>query len=144
MTITELARLFERDLHRPTQEIAAYTTEKGLWELKTGIANSGGTLCLHLLGNLSEYVGATLGHADFVRNRPAEFNLRDVPKAELLARLANLRDTVGETLAQLTEADLAKQYPAEVLGYPMTTGYFLTHLYGHLNYHLGQINYQGS
>lgn len=81
-----------------------------------------------------------MGHADFVRNRPAEFNLRDVPKAELLARLANLRDTVGETLAQLTEADLAKQYPAEVLGYPMTTGYFLTHLYGHLNYHPGQIN----
>jgi DinB superfamily len=141
MTTTELARLFERDLHRLTQEIAAYATEKCLWELQTGIANPGGTLCLHLLGNLNEYVGSTLGHADFVRNRPEEFSLRDVPQAELLARLANLRTTVGETLIKLTEADLVKQYPVEVLGYPMTTGHFLIHLYGHLNYHLGQINY---
>ncbi len=116
-------------------------TEKAPWMLKTGIANSGGTLCLHLLGNLSEYVGSTLGHTDFVRNRPEEFSLRDVFKAELLARLIALRTTVGETLIKLTEADLAKQYPAEVLGYPMTTGYFIIHLYGHLNYHLGQINY---
>jgi hypothetical protein len=31
--------------------------------------------------------------------------------------------------------------PKETLGYPMTTSYFLMHLYGHLNWHLGQINY---
>jgi uncharacterized damage-inducible protein DinB len=48
---------------------------------------------------------------------------------------------VRETLGKLAAADLTSQYPLQVLGYPMTTTYFLVHLYGHLNYHLGQVNY---
>jgi hypothetical protein len=41
----------------------------------------------------------------------------------------------------LTDASLHAQYPEEVLGYPMTTVFFLNHLFGHFGYHLGQINY---
>ena len=36
---------------------------------------------------------------------------------------------------------VAGRYPIEVFGHPMTTGYFLTHLTTHFNYHLGQVNY---
>ena len=46
-----------------------------------------------------------------------------------------------QVFASLKAEDLEKPYPLEVLGYPMTTGYFLIHLYGHLNWHLGQVNY---
>ena len=51
------------------------------------------------------------------------------------------RPIVISTLANLSDEDFAKTYPIEVFGQPMTTGYFLTHLATHLNYHLGQINY---
>ena len=32
-------------------------------------------------------------------------------------------------------------YPEQVLGAPISTRQFLVHLAGHLNYHLGQIDY---
>jgi len=41
----------------------------------------------------------------------------------------------------LKPEDLTKPYPEEVLGYSMSVQYFLIHLNGHLNYHLGQIDY---
>ena len=50
-------------------------------------------------------------------------------------------ETVHSSINQLTEEDLKKEYSIEALGYPMTTEYFLIHLFGHLGYHLGQINY---
>jgi uncharacterized damage-inducible protein DinB len=33
------------------------------------------------------------------------------------------------------------EYPEVVLEVPMTTREFLIHLYGHLNWHLGQVDY---
>jgi uncharacterized damage-inducible protein DinB len=48
---------------------------------------------------------------------------------------------IKETLKKISDEQLLEMYPLEVLGYPMTTLYFLLHLQAHLNYHLGQINY---
>jgi uncharacterized damage-inducible protein DinB len=48
---------------------------------------------------------------------------------------------VTTALKTLSDASLQELYPEEVLGYPMTTGFFLVHLFGHFGYHLGQINY---
>ena len=50
-------------------------------------------------------------------------------------------DEVKAGLAKLSADDLEKEYPIDVFGQPMTTGWFLTHLATHLSYHLGQINY---
>ena len=36
---------------------------------------------------------------------------------------------------------MEKTYPEDVLGAPLSTRQFLVHLLGHLNYHLGQIDY---
>ncbi|HEV7745417.1 MAG TPA: hypothetical protein VGO56_10515 [Pyrinomonadaceae bacterium] len=36
---------------------------------------------------------------------------------------------------------MEKEYPEVVLQAPMTTQEFLIHLYGHLNWHLGQVDY---
>jgi uncharacterized damage-inducible protein DinB len=41
----------------------------------------------------------------------------------------------------LSSAALDAPYPEQVLGVPLTTRQFLIHLLGHLNYHLGQIDY---
>ena len=103
--------------------------------------NSGGNLCLHLLGNLNTYIGAELGKSGYVRQRDLEFSMKDIPKTELFEKIESLIEIVDSTFKQLLEEDLKKDYPTEALGYRMTTGYFLIHLLAHLNYHLGQINY---
>ena len=136
-----LTELYERDLDKLKAEIQQYSDEADLWKTSGSITNSGGNLCLHLIGNLKHFFGAVLGETGYVRDRDAEFISGDVPKGAMLADIDATRHIVLSTLAGLTEDDLNKPYPIEVFGQPMTTGYFLTHLATHLNYHLGQINY---
>ena len=76
-----------------------------------------------------------------MRDRDAEFTKISVPRSEMLADIDTTLVVVRETLAKLTDADLATNYPIEVFGRPMTTGWFITHLATHLTWHLGQINY---
>lgn len=141
MTIESLQSLFARDLNKLKAEIEAYHNEASIWKTDKNIANSTGTLSLHLVGNLSHFVGAILGNTGYIRNRELEFSLKDIPRAELLRQIENTLEVVNSSLNNLTDADLEYEYPFEPLGYKMTTGYFLIHLMGHLSYHLGQINY---
>lgn len=133
--------LFDRDLGRLVQQIEAYPDEETLWLIDNGIANSPGNLCLHLIGNLNEYIIRRLGNFEYTRDRPAEFNTRFVPKTDLVADLQETRKKLADTFDLLGDDVLDNMYPEEVLGYPMTIHYFLVHLAGHLNYHLGQIDY---
>jgi hypothetical protein len=137
----DLVKLYRRDLERLIAELEAYRDEGALWQVAGEIKNSGGNLALHVIGNLNQYLGAELGDSGYVRDREAEFNSSNVPRTEIVQRV---RDTIGlvERVLPGLDADrLEAMYPGDKLGYPMSTGYFLLHLYGHLNYHLGQINY---
>jgi uncharacterized damage-inducible protein DinB len=136
-----LAELYERDLDKLREEIASYKEDADIWKTADGISNSGGNLCLHLIGNLKHFFGAVLDETGFVRDRDLEFADKNVARGEMLAEIGAAKNVVLSTLANLTEEDLDKPYPIEVFGKPMTTGYFITHLATHLNYHLGQINY---
>lgn len=140
--ITELTALYTRDLTKVMAELEAYASDDALWTVRGEIANSAGTLALHLSGNLSQFVGEDLGGVPYERDRPAEFSRRDVPRAELLADLRRTLNVVQATLAGLDETRLDHINPRQLPGFPdnMTTRFFLIHLYGHLNYHLGQIN----
>ncbi|KFF14264.1 hypothetical protein IW15_02135 [Chryseobacterium soli] len=140
--ITEsLQSLYERDLHKLKIEIESYQNEDSMWKIDKSITNSAGNLCLHLVGNLNHFVGAILGNSGYVRNRELEFSLKNIPRTELIEKIEGTLDIVIKTLGQLNANDLEKEYPLEALGYKMTTEYFLIHLFGHLSYHLGQINY---
>ncbi|MCL1479838.1 MAG: hypothetical protein MH213_00220 [Marinobacter sp.] len=75
------------------------------------------------------------------RDRDFEFNGKDVPKAELLKLIEKTKINIIVSLEGLDEHVLAKDYPLEVFGAKMSHSLFLLHLYGHFNYHLGQINY---
>ncbi|MDI1242338.1 MAG: DinB family protein, partial [bacterium] len=122
-------------------EVQFYSNGEDLWKTTGGISNSGGNLCLHICGNLEHFFGAVLAKSGYIRERDAELSNTDVPRDQLLAGVDAARHSVLSTLAGLTEQDLDSPYPLEVFGHSMTTGYFLTHLATHLNYHLGQINY---
>lgn len=136
-----LSLIFTRDLNKLKDELNAYTNQADLWKLADGISNSAGNLTLHLIGNLNHFMGATLGNTGYVRNRDAEFALKDIPREKLLADIDAVVAVVTTTLTQLPDADLVKEFPLEVGGKRFPTGTFLLHLYGHLSYHLGQINY---
>lgn len=141
MTITSLTKIFERDLDRLKKEVEAYSDESQLWQKTAGINNSAGNLALHVVGNLCHYIGATLGQSGYVRDRDAEFQLQNVPRTEILQKINEALDAVKDTLEKLKNEDLKPDYPIDVFGHKMTTGYFLIHLTTHLSYHLGQINY---
>ena len=141
MITNALIELFERDLQRLKTEIDLYKDEDYLWILKEGISNSAGNLCLHLLGNLNHYIGAILGNTDYVRYREDEFNLKNIPRQDLLTNIENCRHVVKTILHKLTAEDLAKEFEQKVFDRPVTTEMMLMHLTTHLTYHLGQINY---
>ena len=141
MLTQTLISIFDRDLNRLKTEIESYQNEKNLWITDKAVSNSGGNLCLHLLGNLNSFIGAELGNTGYIRNRPLEFSLKDIPKAELVSRIEETSATVKTALEKLTDSDLAKEYPITVFTEKTSTEYFLIHLSTHLTYHLGQINY---
>jgi Protein of unknown function (DUF1572) len=136
-----LLTLFKRDLEKLVLELEAYESEAKIWVRVGEIKNPAGNLVLHLHGNLNHFVGKILGKLEFVRDREAEFSRSDVPRAELIAMVRATSAMLETVLPALSPEDLEQPYPLEVLGYPMTSGYFLIHLYGHLNWHLGQVSY---
>lgn len=133
--------LFERDLQKLITEIESYPTEESLWKTVPGIANSGGTLALHLIGNLNHFIGAVLGKTGYIRNREAEFADRNVPRQKLNREIGDTLTMIATTFQQLTTEELEASYPIDVFGEPMKTAFFLIHLESHLGYHLGQVNY---
>ena len=52
-----------------------------------------------------------------------------------------MKASIPPVIAALSDAQLAARYPEQVLGIPMSTRQFLTHLAGHLNDPLGQVDY---
>jgi hypothetical protein len=138
---TELAALFRRDLPRLLQQLEAID-DQHLWSVVPGVTNSAGNLMLHLNGNLREFVGRQIGGVDYARDRAREFAATGVPRADLVADLTGLAALIPGVLEQLTEERWDDLFPEQVLpGGPITNRQFVVHLYGHLNYHLGQIDY---
>lgn len=141
MISTVLQTLFTRELMKLRAEIESYKNESNLWKVDKNIANSSGNLCLHLVGNLNTYIGAVLGKSGYVRDREAEFALKNIPRQELIKKIDATIEVINRVLPTLNEKDLSAQYPLVVLKDSTTTEFFLVHLAMHLSYHLGQVNY---
>jgi hypothetical protein len=140
-TSTDLAALFRRDLARLGKQIEAFPSDEALWQAHPAVTNAAGNLALHLEGNLREYVGRQLGNLPYSRNRPLEFSAKGLSREELGRRVADVHRTIPGVIEALSPQQLAMEYPEKVLDAAMTTAQFLIHLYGHLNWHLGQMDY---
>ncbi|SMO55918.1 DinB family protein [Solitalea koreensis] len=136
-----LKGFLERDLELLKKEITAYQNEENIWKVNGSIHNSAGNLCLHLVGNLNHFIGTALGNSGYVRDRDAEFSIKNVSREELLKMVHDTQVVVAATLNNLTDADLEKDFPYEVMNQHWKNAHFLFHLSTHLTYHLGQINY---
>ncbi|HEV7366626.1 MAG TPA: DinB family protein [Gemmatimonadales bacterium] len=136
-----IAAILDRDLRALRREVEAYPDDRSLWQGVPGIINTGGTLVLHLTGNLQHYLGALFAGTGYVRDRPAEFARRDVPRAELLREIDAARSAVRAGLGRLSEAQLAADFPEAIAGARVATSDYLVHLTTHFAYHLGQLDY---
>jgi len=139
--ITVLQSLYAREFQKLKKEIIAYKEEKNIWIIDENIKNSGGNLCLHLIGNLNTYICDEFGKTGYIRKREQEFSLKNVPRNELVAMIEQTEKDLAFSLNQITVKTLKAEYPHLVLKEKTTSEYFLVHLLGHLTYHLGQINY---
>lgn len=138
---TALLKLFDLQLSKLSAELSLYADEKLLWKIAPNISNSGGNLCLHLIGNLNHFIGAILKNTGYIRHREDEFTQKYIPVKVMQTQIEETKQMVKNTIETLNQSDFDKIYPLNVFGTEMTTTYFLIHLTGHLNYHLGQLNY---
>lgn len=141
MLTDTLKRLYSRDLLKLKEELELYSNEDNIWRVDRNILNTAGNLTLHLVGNLNTYIGAELGNTGYIRNRPEEFSLKNIPRQELISKIERTIEILDTTLDALTEDQLKSEYPQVVAGNKVSTEYFLVHLATHLSYHLGQVNY---
>ncbi|MEO1257946.1 MAG: DinB superfamily protein [Bacteroidota bacterium] len=134
----DLIQQFQLLLNNLIEEIKAYPDEESLWAVKGDIKNAAGTLCYHLCGNLNHYIGKGMGKTGYVRNRPLEFSIRNVPKADLIKWINETADMIEKVVP---DVDLAAPTPKELWNRDMSNGHALLRTLWHLGWHLGQVNY---
>jgi hypothetical protein len=141
MVASELAALYSRDLARLAQELRAFPDTASVWKTVPGVSNAAGTLALHLEGGLRHFIGLRLGRIDYQRDRPLEFSARGLERGELIRRIDAVQASLPKVIAALSDAELDAIDPQNGTDKPLTTRQWLIHLYGHLSYHLGQVDY---
>ena len=134
------AEVFTKVLLKLKDEINNFKNEDNIWRTADGITNPAGRLAIHLTGSLNFCIGNLVGNNGYVRNREEEFSITDVPREKIIADIDDLIVVVKNTLENIDQQKLDAIYPLDMLGQKSTTMY-LTYFFGHLNYHLGQINY---
>lgn len=140
-TTSSISELLLSGLKKTITELTLYENEEALWIKKGDINNSAGNLALHIAGAVNHFVGAALGKNGFVRDREKEFSLHGVPVEEIISQLKRAMEVVPQVLGHLKDEDTFREFPEKIGGNVYSINLFLIHLVGHINYHLGQINY---
>lgn len=122
-------------------EMKALHEQGRLWFTTGSIINSGGTLGLHIAGNLQHFLGAELGKTGYVRDRDREFHARDLSLDEVINELDKAHAAVEKAFEHITDDTITKPYPQPFLGHDRSVLEVLFILDGHLQYHMGQIKY---
>lgn len=137
-----LQELFTRDLLKLKKEIELYSNESVLWKVENSIKNSGGNLCLHLIGNLKTFIGNGFANLEYIRQRDFEFGGKNVAREELYEQIDETIAVVESGLGNLTDKQITEDsFPIQIWSKETGMAFTIIHLHSHLNYHLGQINY---
>jgi uncharacterized damage-inducible protein DinB len=133
--------LVTRELRAIKRELEEYPDDASVWRQIPGMPNTGGTLALHVAGNIQHFFGAILARDGFKRDRDAEFARRDVPRTELLAGIDAAIASIQRTLRTASADLLTRPYPEPIAKRTVLSSVFVVHLMTHLAYHLGQLDY---
>jgi len=134
----ELNELFQRDIDRLIANLKEMP-EEILWKVPEGVNNSCGVLAQHLVGNLRFFIGKGLGKRSLERDRRQEFRNTGKSREQLISELKELQEMLGTIFSGLESKQIDEAYDLDI-PFEMSPKQFLVHLYGHLNYHLGQCN----
>jgi len=137
----EFQELFLRDINIVKEEVNQFEKEEDLWKDYPGINNCAGNLVLHLCGNLQHFIGTELGNTGYERERDLEFSAKNISRSDLLNLIDDTYSSVEKTFDQIEDEALDDLYPSTFRDESISTFKMITHIYAHLSYHLGQINY---
>jgi hypothetical protein len=115
-------------------------SDEQVWWRPNEASNSIGNLVLHLNGNVQQWLVASFERVQDTRNRPAEFDERQIVSAAvLLERLESTLRQASDVLSRLTEDDLRATF--KIQGYTVTGLHAVYQAVEHFGLHYGQIAY---
>lgn len=116
----------------------AELSEEELWKRPNASLNSVANLILHLCGNMTQYVIASIGGKPDLRERDIEFAVRSgMSRAEITEKLHATLDEVKGVLQRVDESELLRI--RSVQGYRFSGVGNVLHIVEHYSYHTGQI-----
>lgn len=130
-----------REIESVRRSVEAYPDDASLWTPMPGVTNTGGTLVLHIAGNLRHFLGNVLGGVPYTRDRDSEFSDRTATRAKLVELMEQTRAAIAAAIPKLSDEILAQPFPLPIAGRTVSTADFIVHLASHLAYHLGQLDY---
>ena len=134
-TRRELAEALARIVHAVSQLSA-----DDIWWRPFEEQNAIGNIVLHLCGNMGQWLVSGVGGAPDTRDRPGEFSeRRQISKAELLAKLAQVVTAADEAIVRCSESELLNV--RHVQHGPQTGMAAIFHSVGHLIGHAQEIIY---
>ncbi len=136
--IEEMLQTLDKN-HRKIVACLGLLTEEQVWWRPNQRSNSVGNQVLHLCGNMSQWILASLGGQAYQRHRSREFTAG--PEAgnrqALLDRLARVVEGCAAVAPTLSEEAL--RAPNHTQGYETDGLGALFHAVDHMTYHTGQV-----
>lgn len=114
-------------------------SEEQIWFRPNPASNSIGNLILHLCGNVTQWLICSFSEKQDQRDRPMEFELRGISKAELLDRLTSLEEEIVTVLPQIATEQLLQEFAVQTFREQGLD--IIVHVIEHFSYHTGQITY---
>lgn len=113
-------------------------TEEELWKKPNGSSNSIANLILHLCGNITQYIIASLGETTDEREREKEFTtVSGHTKKALLEKLKATVEKAKMVMWTASESQLLEK--RKVQGFYFSGVGVIVHAVEHYSYHTGQI-----
>jgi uncharacterized damage-inducible protein DinB len=113
-------------------------SEEELWQRPNASLNSIANLMLHLCGNMSQYIIASLGETEGKRQRDVEFSATGgLTKSEVLKKLEDTVNTSKRVIFDATPEQLVRI--RSVQGFSFSGVGLIMHAVEHYSYHTGQI-----
>jgi len=139
LVLEHAARSLEKDLSK-IHDCLGRLSVRDIWWRPNGASNSAGNLCLHLCGNMRQWIISGLGGAKDVRVRDAEFSARGpIPREALGEQLDRTVAEAVRVIGRLTPADLTRRL--KIQGFQVTGYGALAQVVTHFSHHTGQIIY---
>jgi len=116
----------------------ASVEESNIWKRPNESSNSIGNQIIHICGNMTQYIIASLGEHVDLRNREAEFSVTDgFTRSQLIQKLDDTVHKAKFVLNKCNKSQLLKK--RIVQGYNLSGIGIVIHAVEHYSYHTGQI-----